>query len=75
MARIDWLLVTASLLIVIGMAASAAAQAPPQGPQVVSPEVTIDRRIMLPRPRATGAGRAAERIGHSGRAVRTGRGR
>ena len=47
MARIDWLLVTASLLIVIGVAASATAQAPPQGPQVVSPEVTADRRIVL----------------------------
>jgi enterochelin esterase-like enzyme len=46
-ARIDWLLVSASLLIVIGVAASAAAQAPPQGPQVVSPEVTVDRRIVL----------------------------
>jgi enterochelin esterase-like enzyme len=45
--RTDWLLVTASLLIVIGVAASAAAQAPPQGPQVVSPEVTADRRIVL----------------------------
>jgi enterochelin esterase-like enzyme len=45
--RTDWLLVTASLLIVIGVAASAAAQAPPQGPQVVSPEVTDDRRIVL----------------------------
>jgi len=47
LARIDWLLVTASLLIVIGVAASATAQAPPQGPQVVSPEVTADRRIVL----------------------------
>ena len=47
MARIDWLLVTASLLIVIGVAVSAAAQAPPQGLQVVSPEVTADRRIVL----------------------------
>ena len=47
MTRTDWLLVTASLLIVIGVAASAAAQAPPQGPQVVSPEVTADRRIVL----------------------------
>ena len=47
MARIDWFLLTASLLIVIGVAASAAAQAPPQGPQVVSPEVTADRRIVL----------------------------
>src|SRR5678816_789821 len=47
LARIDWLLVTASLLIVIGVAVSAAAQAPPQGPQVVSPEVTADRRMVL----------------------------
>ena len=47
MARIDWLLVSASLLIVIGMAASAAAQAPAQGPIVVSPEVTAERRIVL----------------------------
>jgi enterochelin esterase-like enzyme len=46
-ARIDWLLAGASLLIVIGVAVSAAAQAPPQGPQVVSPEVTADRRIVL----------------------------
>jgi len=46
-ARIDWVLVSASLLIVIGVAVSAAAQAPPQGPQVVSPEVTADRRIVL----------------------------
>jgi enterochelin esterase-like enzyme len=45
--RTDWLLVTASLLIVIGVAASAAAQAPAQGPQVVSPEVTDDRRIVF----------------------------
>jgi enterochelin esterase family protein len=45
--RTDWLLVTASLLIVIGVAASAAAQAPPAGPQVVSPEVTADRHIVL----------------------------
>src|SRR5678815_1424089 len=47
LARIDWLLLSASLLIVIGVAASATAQAPPQGPQVVSPEVTADRRIVL----------------------------
>jgi enterochelin esterase family protein len=47
LARIDWLLLSASLLIVIGVAVSAAAQAPPQGPQVVSPEVTADRRIVL----------------------------
>ncbi len=47
MARIDWLLLSASLLIVIGVAASAAAQAPPQGPQVVSPQVSADRRIVL----------------------------
>lgn len=47
MARIDWVLVSASLLIVIGVAVSAAAQTPPQGPQVVSPEVTADRRIVL----------------------------
>jgi enterochelin esterase-like enzyme len=46
-ARIDWVLVSASLLIVIGVAVSAAAQTPPQGPQVVSPEVTADRRIVL----------------------------
>ena len=47
MARIDWLLLSASMLIVIGVAASAAAQAPPQGPQVVSPQVSADRRIVL----------------------------
>ena len=47
MARIDWLLLSVSLLIAIGVAVSAAAQAPPQGPQVVSPEVTADRRIVL----------------------------
>jgi enterochelin esterase family protein len=46
-ARIDWLAVRASLVIAVCMAASAAAQAPPQGPQVVSPEVTSDRRIVL----------------------------
>jgi enterochelin esterase family protein len=46
-ARIDWLLLSASVLIVIGVAASAAAQEPRQGPQVVSPEVTADRRIVL----------------------------
>jgi enterochelin esterase family protein len=46
-ARIDRTTFRASLLIAIGVAASAAAQAPPQGPQVVSPEVTSDRRIVL----------------------------
>jgi enterochelin esterase family protein len=45
-ARIDWISAHA-LLVAVGMAASAAAQAPPQGPQVVSPEVTADRRIVL----------------------------
>jgi enterochelin esterase-like enzyme len=39
--------VRASLLIVICTAASVAGQAPPQGRQVVSPEVTDDRRIVL----------------------------
>jgi pimeloyl-ACP methyl ester carboxylesterase len=45
-ARIDRLSARA-LLLVVCMAASAAAQAPPQGPQVVSPEVTADQRIVL----------------------------
>ena len=47
MARIDWHSIRASLLSVICIAAPALAQAPPQGPQVVSPEVTDDRRIVL----------------------------
>jgi enterochelin esterase family protein len=46
-ARIDLSSLRSSLLIVSCAAASAAAQAPPQGPQVVSPEVTSDRRIVL----------------------------
>lgn len=45
--RTDWLLLAATLLIVMGVAASTAAQAPPQGPQVVSPDVTADRRIIF----------------------------
>jgi len=45
-ARTDRLSARA-LLLVVCMAASADAQAPPQGPQVVSPEVTADRRIVL----------------------------
>jgi enterochelin esterase family protein len=36
-----------TLLVAVCTAASAAAQAPPQGPQVVSPEVTADRRIVF----------------------------
>jgi enterochelin esterase-like enzyme len=35
------------LLVAVSIAASVAAQAPPQGPQVVSPEVTTERRIVL----------------------------
>jgi enterochelin esterase family protein len=46
-ARINWFAVRASLVTLVCVAASAAAQAPPQGPQVVSPEVTADRRIVL----------------------------
>ena len=45
-ARIDWISAHA-LLVAVSIAASAAAQAPPQGPQVVSPEVSADRRIVL----------------------------
>lgn len=47
MAHIDWLAARASLLFVVCLAASATAQAPPQGPPVVSPEVAADRRIVL----------------------------
>ena len=46
MARIDWISAHA-WLVAVSIAASAAAQAPTQGPQVVSPEVSADRRIVL----------------------------
>ena len=46
MARIRQYSVRASLLVIC-LAAPAAAQAPPAGPQVVSPEVTADRHISL----------------------------
>ena len=44
-ARID--LPSAHVLLVAVSIASVGAQAPPQGPQVVSPEVTTERRIVL----------------------------
>ena len=47
MTRIDSPAVRVSLLLVLCVAASAAAQGPPQGPQVVSPEITADRKIVL----------------------------
>jgi len=47
MARTGWHSIPAVLLIVIGMAGPAAAQPPQPGPQVVSPEVTDDKRIVL----------------------------
>ena len=45
MARIDGVAIRASLLIVLCLTARAFAQGPPQGPQVVSPEVMPDRKI------------------------------
>ena len=47
MVGIDRRSVPASVLVIMGVAALAVAQAPPPGPQVISPEVTADRHIAL----------------------------
>ena len=47
MAGIDRRSVSASVLVIMCVAALAVAQAPPPGPQVISPEVTADRHIAL----------------------------
>jgi 1,4-alpha-glucan branching enzyme len=46
-ARSNLRFVSTSLMIMVCMAAAASAQAPPAGPQVVSPDVTADRQIVF----------------------------